>query len=120
MDQASPEAPSEIQQISNAMVGLYKHQFGRGPTMARTHYAGPDTIVSTLEDTLTPAEHSLVRMGELQRLRDVRLYFQYASEDQFRGTIEAITGRKVRAFVSGMDVEQDVATEVFYLEPVSP
>ena len=30
--------------------------------------------------------------------------------------VEEITGRQVRAFVSGMDVVRDVATEVFYLD----
>ncbi len=109
---------SESQDISNAMVHLYKEMFGRGPTKARTNYAGPDTIVSTLEETLTLAERNMVKAGELQRLRDVRLCFQYASEDEFRTVIETITGRQVRAFVSGMDVRMDVATEVFYLEPV--
>ncbi len=108
---------SESQDISNAMVHLYKAMFGRGPTKARTNYAGPDTIVTTLEETLTLAERNMVKAGELQRLRDVRLYFQHASETEFRTVIESITGRQVRAFVSGMDVRMDVATEVFYLEP---
>jgi uncharacterized protein YbcI len=36
---------------------------------------------------------------------------------EFTDTVEGITGRKVRAFVSGIDTEQDVSSEVFYLEP---
>ena len=32
-------------------------------------------------------------------------------------TVEQITGRKVRGFVSGIDTHQDIAAEVFYLEP---
>jgi uncharacterized protein YbcI len=35
-------------------------------------------------------------------------------------TVEKITGRKVRAFVSGIDTNKDVSSEVFYLEPSSP
>jgi uncharacterized protein YbcI len=105
--------------VSNAMVRLYKEQFGRGPTRARTAFAGPDTIISTLQDSMTPAERNLVAMGEHQRLRDVRMFFQHASADQFRGTVEEITGRKVVAFVSGIDTEKDVSSEVFYLEPLS-
>jgi uncharacterized protein YbcI len=107
----------ELAEISNAMVRLYKEQFGRGPTKAATHYAGPNCLVSTLEDSLTPAERNMAALGEHQRLRDVRLFFQHASEQHFRDIIEGITGRKVRAFVSGMDTHQDVASEVFYLEP---
>jgi uncharacterized protein YbcI len=123
MEAAHQERPeshqSQTAELSNAMVKLYKEMFGRGPTKARTDYAGPDVIVSTLEDSLTPAERNMVKDGELQRLRDVRMYFQHASEEEFRAVVERITGRKVRGFVSGMDVRRDIATEVFYLEPSS-
>jgi uncharacterized protein YbcI len=104
-------------QISNEMVRLYKELFGRGPTKARTHFAGRDAILCTLEDTLTPAERTMAEMGEHQRLRDVRLFFQYAREEDFRSAVESITGRKVRGFVSGMDTRADIASELFYLEP---
>ncbi len=83
----------DLAEISNAMVRIYKEQFGRGPTRAATHYAGPDCIISTLENSLTPAERNLADMGEHQRLRDVRLFFQHATETQFRETVESITGR---------------------------
>jgi uncharacterized protein YbcI len=104
-------------EISNAMVRIYKEQFGRGPTRTRTHYAGPDIIITTLEDSLTPAERRLVEMGEHQRMRDTRMYFQYATTEQFVGAVEQITGRQVRGFVSGIDAEQDISCEVFYLVP---
>jgi uncharacterized protein YbcI len=104
-------------QISNEMVRIYKEQFGRGPTKARTDYAGPDAIVATLEDSLTPAERNMAAMGEHQRLRDVRMFFQYATENQFREAVERVTGRRVRGFVSGLDTKADISTEVFYLEP---
>jgi hypothetical protein len=44
------------------------------------------------------------------------MFFQHATEDDFRGSVEQITGRKVRAFVSGIDTGQDVSSEVFYFE----
>jgi len=99
------------------MVRLYKDLFGRGPTHARTDFAGSDTIIVTLEDTLTPAERSLADLGEHQRLRDIRLFFQHARAEDFREVIERVTGREVRAFVSGMDTSADVSAEVFYLQP---
>jgi uncharacterized protein YbcI len=104
-------------QLSTEMVRIYKTLFGRGPTKASTHWAGPNLVVCTLEDSLTPAERSLVEMGEDQRLRETRLFFQYATEDDFRGTVEKVIGRKVRAFISGIDAEQDVSAELFYFEP---
>jgi uncharacterized protein YbcI len=104
-------------EISNAMVHLYKDLFGRGPTKARASYAGPDLLVATLENSLTRIERTMADAGEHERLRDLRMHFQYLGEDDFIGIVEQITGRKVRAFVSGMDTKHDVASELFYFEP---
>ncbi len=103
-------------EVPNAMVRLYKEQFGRGPTKARAGYVGPDTLVSTLEHSFTPAERKMAEAGEHQRLRELRLYFQHAGEKEFVGAVEQITGRRVRAFTSGTDRHSDVSTETFYLE----
>jgi uncharacterized protein YbcI len=108
---------SDLAEISREMVRLYKEQFGRGPTKAKTSYAGPDVILCTLENSFTPAERKLAEMGEHQRLRDTRLYFQYATADDFRSVIERILGRKVRGFNSGVDTDRDISVEVFHLEP---
>jgi uncharacterized protein YbcI len=106
-----------LMQVSNEMVRLYKTQFGRGPTRARTDWAGPDTIITTLENSLTPAELNMVAMGDQHRLRDTRVFFQYATEGEFREIIERLTGREVLSFVSGIDAAHDVSSEVFYLKP---
>jgi uncharacterized protein YbcI len=103
-------------EISRQMVRIYKEQFGRGPTKVKTDFAGPDVVVTTLESSFTPAEQRLVEMGEHQRMRDTRLYFQHATEPLFKETVEEILGRKVRAFLSGLDASKDVSAEVFYLE----
>jgi uncharacterized protein YbcI len=105
-------------QVSNEMVRLYKEQFGRGPTKTRTNWAGPDTLVTLLEDTLTPAERNLVKLGEHQRLRDLRIFFQYASVREFCEPVERLTGRKVKAFHSSIDTAAEgMALEVFVLHP---
>lgn len=102
------------------MVQIYKGQFGRGPTKVRTNYAGSDALVCLLEHTFTPAERNLQAMGEHQRLRDVRLFFQYAERERFVEPIEPIeriTGGRVRGFISGIDTQADIASEMFLLEP---
>ena len=73
-------------EISNAMVGLYKEAFGRGPTKARAQFAGPDTLVVILEASLTVAERNLVAMGEHQRLREARLFFNTRSRISSAGS----------------------------------
>lgn len=106
-------------EISREMVRLYKEQFGRGPTKAKTEFAGPDVVLCTLEDSFTPAERRLAEMEEHQRLRDTRLYFQHATKGEFIGVIERILKRRVRAFNSSVDTHQDLSVEVFHLEPLT-
>jgi uncharacterized protein YbcI len=108
---------SVLSAVSNEMVRIYKDQLGRGPTRTRTNWAGPDVLVVTLEDTFTAAERHLRELGEHGRLRDLRMLFQYAEAEVFCEPIERLTGRKVRAFVSGIDTEADVASELFVLHP---
>jgi uncharacterized protein YbcI len=112
------EAPrGELLELSNAMVGFYKDAFGRGPTHARADFAGADTVVVLLEHSLTVAERNLLAMGERSRLRDSRIFFQYAVEKELRAIAERALGRRTVAFVSGIDTDRDVAVEVFTLEP---
>ena len=105
--------------LSNALVRFFKDQFGRGPTRVRSDWAGPDTVVCRLWETFTPAERNMAAMGEHTRLRETRLWFQTASEDEIRRLVEEITGRHVVGFISGIDTAADLAVEVFVLEPAA-
>ena len=120
-DRQSSDAPAPsglLNAVSNEMVRLYKEQFGRGPTRTRTDWAGTDTLVVTLEDTLVPSERNLVKLGEHQRLRDLRMFFQYATVTEFCEPVERLTGRRVRSFISGIDTEVDgLSVEMFVLHP---
>jgi uncharacterized protein YbcI len=121
--QPSPDGEVErsgsiLLEVSNEMVRVFKEHFGRGPTKARASWVGPDVITVLLEDTLTPAERHLAALGEHERLRDMRSFFQYASVHEFCGAVERATGRKVRAFISGIDTAANgLAVETFVLHP---
>jgi len=117
MAETDARASTALQAVSNAMVRLHKEQFGRGPTNARTDYAGPDVLVCVLEDALLPAERLMVEMGEHQRVRESRLHLQVATARQFIGAVESITSRTVRSFASATDADQGVVFEVFQFEP---
>ena len=104
--------------VSTAMVALHKEQFGRGPTAARSNFAGPDTLVCVLEDALLPAERAMVEMGEQHRVRETRSFYQVATAGRFIDTVETLISRTVRAFASAIDPDHGVAMEVFVLEPV--
>ena len=109
-----------MQAVSNTMVKLHKEQFGRGPTNARSYFAGPDTLVCTLEDSLLPAERTMVEMGEDQRVRESRMFMQVATSDRFIAAVEELVSRKVRAFASAIDPAPGVVFEVFSFESEGP
>ena len=118
-DGASPlDHARVLRTVSRAIVELYKEQFGRGPETVSSRFAGPDTLITLLGNSLTPVERTMRDMGEGQRLRDIRMLFQHATEDKFRAIIEDATGRRVVAFMSGIDVAHDVSCEVFTLAPL--
>jgi len=117
MARVEEQRTSVLLAVSNAMVQLHKEQFGRGPTKARTNFAGNDTLVCVLEDALLPAELKLVAMGHQDRVRESRMSFQVATAADFVSAVEQIVYRKVRAFASAVDPDMNVVFETFYFEP---
>lgn len=111
---------SMLAATSRAMVALHKEQFGRGPTRARTNFAGPDTLVCVLEDAMLPAERAMTEMGEQQRVRESRVAFQAATSRRFVEAVERIFDRPVVAFASAIDPDQGVVWEVFNFKPADP
>src|SRR3954454_21245875 len=99
------------------LVALHKEQFGRGPTGARSHFAGEDTLVCVLEDALLPAEQALVELNQQERVQQARLYFQTATRAKFVDAVEAIIGREVVAFSSATDADAAVVWEIYNFQP---
>jgi uncharacterized protein YbcI len=101
--------------ISNALVQLHRRAYGKGPTKAKT-YLLDDVVLCVLEGGALRIEETLRDHGEEEMVHQVRRTFQAALNDEFRGIIEAATGRQVRAFMSQFDPEHDLAAEIFLLE----
>jgi uncharacterized protein YbcI len=118
-DAARDAHDSVLAAVSDEMVpAASTEQFGRGPTRARTYWCADDILITTLEHTLTSAERSLVALGEHQRLRDTGMFFEYATVREFGATVEHLTGRTVRSFISGIDTEVDgLSVETFIFHP---
>ena len=116
--QHADERPSGVlMRVSNAVVALHKEQFGRGPTKARSHFAGRDTLVCVLENSLLPAELALVEMGQQERVQESRLFFQTATREKFITAVEEIVGRKVVAFSSATDPDAATVWEIYNFYP---
>jgi uncharacterized protein YbcI len=116
MPEHEPAGTSTLE-IANAIVRSYKEILGRGLTKTRVLFAGADTLVVVLEDTMTVQERTLASLGEEQRLREYRLFLTSIAEDQFRTIVEGALERRILARVSGINIHRDVAMEIFTLEP---
>ncbi len=106
---------SALDEVSTVMVHLHKEQYGRGPTHARSYFAGPDLLICVLREVLLPAELKLVELGQHGRVTDTRTSYQTATKGEFTTAIEKILYRKVIAFASGIDPTNDVVFESFLL-----
>jgi uncharacterized protein YbcI len=102
--------------ISRELVSLHKQFYGRGPVRAKT-YLVDDTVVCVLEGGFTVVERTLIEVGRAAAVHDMRLSFQAAMRDQFTAIVESALGRSVRAYLSQVHTDPDVAVELFLLEP---
>jgi uncharacterized protein YbcI len=101
-------------QIAKEFVQMHADYYGRGPTKAKV-YADGELLAVVLEETFTPAEKTLIGRGEAEGIQDIRRRFQRVMADQFKSVVEQATGRRVRAFLSETDLENDIAVEIFLL-----
>jgi uncharacterized protein YbcI len=97
---------------------LHMQFYGRGPTKAKTHLVD-DIVVCVLWNGFTTVEETLIARDEATAVEAFRRRFQTAMEAQFTEVIERATGREVRAYMSQVHVDPNVAVELFLLEPVA-
>jgi uncharacterized protein YbcI len=96
------------------MTRLHAEYYGRGPTKVKTHIT-EDLVVVVLEETFTRAERTLVDRGEKDAIQTIRRRFQQQMKDEFTAIIEQATGRRVRAFLSETNLEEDISCEIFLM-----
>ena len=117
---SEPNPPTTVgetlAEISNALVGLHKRYYGKGPVRAKT-YLVDSTVLCLLEGGFTIVERTLIDTGRDQIVRDLRHNFQLAMQNQYTEVVESRLGRRVVAYLSQVHTDPDVAIELFMLEP---
>jgi uncharacterized protein YbcI len=114
-DVATPGRGHLRKDISNAMVGLKKQLYGKGPTKART-FINDNIVLCVLEGGLTRNEETLLAAGEADLVRRYRLRFQEAVTQTSTQAIEELTGCKVLTYHSQIVFDPDTAFEIFVLD----
>jgi uncharacterized protein YbcI len=107
--------PGLLADISNAMVGLKKEFYGKGPTKAKT-YVNDNYVLCVLQGGLTRNEETLVAAGEEKLVREYRLRFQEAMADATTEAVERLTGRTVIGYHSQIVFRPEYGFEIFVLD----
>ncbi len=107
----------QLAAITNGIVQLFREYYGRGPNKAKSYLLDGYIVVCVLEDTMTTVEETLVKNGNTDMVRQVRLRFQEAMAAEFKAVVEKAMGRRVAAYHSQLTVEPDMGFEFFVLEP---
>jgi uncharacterized protein YbcI len=102
--------------LANEIGKLIADFSGRGATRSRA-FVDQDVVVCLLENGSTRAEVNLVAAGRAELVRLQRDALQRALEPQLVATVERLTGRTVKSFLSGSSTHGQDSVEVFVLEP---
>ena len=113
---ADPSTGEVRAKLANAMVGLKKEHYGRGPTAAKA-WLLDDYIFVAMEGGLTRNEETLLAAGREEVVRSYRLTFQEAVAATTVAAVEEITGRTVATYHSQIVFEPTRCFEIFVLEP---
>jgi uncharacterized protein YbcI len=118
---ALPEEPggSVRAAVANAMVGMKKQFYGRGPVAAKA-WLLDDYVFVALEGGLTRNEETLLADGKVDVVRAYRLAFQETMTDVVTQAVAEIVGRRVLTYHSQIVFDPTRTFEVFVLEPQGP
>jgi uncharacterized protein YbcI len=105
--------------LANAMVGMKKQFYGRGPTAAKA-WILDDYVFVALEGGLTRNEETLLADGKEDLVRSYRLSFQETMTEVVTQAVTEITGRRVLTYHSQIVFDPTRTFEMFVLEPQQP
>jgi uncharacterized protein YbcI len=102
--------------LANAMVGMKKQLYGRGPTAAKA-WILDDYVFVAMEGGLTRNEETLLADDKADLVRSYRLSFQETVAETVMSTVEELIGRRVLTYHSQIVFDPPRTFEIFVLEP---
>jgi uncharacterized protein YbcI len=113
---ARTDGGSKRADLANAMVGMKKQYYGRGPTAAKA-WILDDYVFVAMEGGLTRNEETLLQDGKEDLVRRYRLSFQETMSETTMAAVAEIMGRRVLTYHSQIMFGPTRAFEIFVLEP---
>ena len=117
MGELSLDPASSVRtRLANAMAGLKKEHYGKGPTAAKA-FLEDDYAFVVLEGGLLRHEETLLERGMDDAVRSHRLTFQEAIASEACTAAQDLLGRKVIGYHSQITFRPTRVFEIFALEP---
>ena len=104
--------------LANAMVGMKKQLYGRGPTAAKA-WILDDYVFVAMEGGLTRNEETLLADGKEDLVRSYRLSFQETVAPTVMAAVADLVGRDVLTYHSQIVFDPPRTFEIFVLGPQS-
>lgn len=101
--------------LANAMVGMKKQLYGRGPTAAKA-WILDDYVFVAMEGGLTRNEETLLADGKEDLVRSYRLSFQETVGPKVMAAVAELVGRDVLTYHSQIVFDPPRMFEIFVLE----
>ena len=112
----SPSGPL-LAELSRHLVQVLRREVGRGPTQAKTYWAGDDLLVTVFGDVFLRSEKTLLTHGQEDVAMAYRGAIQHALRQELRGEVERVVGRRVIAAMGCAHHDPDLMAELFFFEP---
>ena len=90
---------------------------GRGPTRARSYWAGADLLVTVFGDGFLPAEKTLLSQGREATALAYRSAIQHALRNAMCEEAQRVMGRRVIAAMGCAHHDPDLLVELFVFAP---
>lgn len=101
--------------LSDAMAGMKKEFYGKGPERAKT-FVNDEYVFVVLEGGMTRSEETLVAAGEYALVRQYRERFEEAMAATVMAAVEDIVDRKVLTYHSQVVFDPFRGIEIFVLD----
>jgi uncharacterized protein YbcI len=102
--------------LANALVGMQKEFYGRGPSAAKA-WVLDDYVFVAMEGGLTRNEETLLAGGKADLVRTYRLSFQETMGPTIMAAVGELLDRRVLTYHSQIVFDPPRTFEIFVLEP---
>lgn len=114
-NEPAPPDGQLTQAIADAVVRSHRRHVGRGASQAQALYRH-NVVVVVMREAMTHAEATLVAAGREDAVLELRGELQRTMHAELVDVVEQLTGSKVEALMSAINVDPDIAVEVFVLD----